>query len=84
MHYNECIFNIAMESERYSQNSLLDLKPHNYRVPSYSELKNRVEQLEISVAKLIGYPSDVLLRMRHVFTTQYNSIQPIFISRGSL
>ena len=71
MHYNEFIFTIAMEAERYSKNSLLDLKPHNYRVPSYSELKNRVEQLEHSVAKLIRYPADVLLRMRHVITTRY-------------
>ena len=43
---NEYIYFIVMEVARRS---------HNSRGPSYSELKNRVEQLELSVAKLIGY-----------------------------
>ena len=41
----------------------------SHEQPSYHELRNQIQQLELYVAHLLEYPSVVLLRMPHAVTT---------------
>lgn len=57
-----------METDYHYKNSLWDFED-SQKPPLYTELKNRIQQLELSVAQLLDYPSTAPLRMRHVITT---------------